>query len=145
MQNDKIQDRIKKILPLRCSSRRFSESTKRNIVQARRAVHIPAANPRTDAIANLPTSQTIFLTSLKPCACEATCSDSDEPSTRPVVLQLAKRFPRHRIRTAILGHGQEGRDSPLTPYERRYSVNVPSTSGDSCCARRWTNIFLQDQ
>jgi len=65
---------------------------------------------RGDAIANLPTSQTIFLTSLRrPCACEATCSDSDEPScSDPVVLQLVKRFPRHRIRSAILDWGERG-------------------------------------
>lgn len=82
-----------------------------------------------DAIANLPTIQTIFLTSLRrPCACEATCSDSDEPSAGPVVLQLAKRFPRHRIRSAILGRDEErGRFVSFSLSVRRRYTSVSST------------------
>lgn len=91
-----------------------------------------------DAIANLPNDFS-HKPKTRPCACEATCSDSNEPSAGPVVLQLAKRFPRHRICSAILDHREkEGWDSlSIRQYSTCQSTRITTVW------KRLTNILLK--
>jgi len=95
--------------------RRGHEVTKRED-KARRITARDNFRVRTESVARVPASRRAAIAnandfSHKPRADPAarlparipTC-----PRQARVVLQLAKRFPRHRIRTAILGRGQEG-------------------------------------
>ena len=76
-----------------------------------------------------------------PARARATCSDSDEPSANPVVLQLVKRFPRHRIRSAILDRGERGaRFSSLCT--RQYSTRVREYP--DCCRTEKTGKYFSE-
>lgn len=58
---------------------------------------IPGPNPRKEEPPSQIQPKRFFSQAVGSRARETTCSDSCEPSPGPVVLQLVKTFPRHRI------------------------------------------------